>query len=271
MTITAPSENNNADNKPFCCTHCGNENYIKYGKNNEVDLLAFNPKNRNKIHVEITEHNITVNDLKESIERKFLNKNIMNDIYKRYFGSTKNIKRIYIVWWHRSGNKYKNKDIIENKLDIEILSYEDIFKNIPNETYSFQRKINSFLKTKIKKMVVPIQDISEDLVDYIFMIINNTTFAGWACILYSILTVVIYGIIMNISKVFSILSFISLTIFIYIWISLKRLLNDKYNFYKADIYIFIMILANILNCLAWRMKMSIMTKLMIIKVEVRLD
>lgn len=35
MSITAPNENKDAvDNKPFCCTHCGSENYIKYGKKN---------------------------------------------------------------------------------------------------------------------------------------------------------------------------------------------------------------------------------------------
>jgi len=35
MNITAPKENKEEmDNKPFCCTHCGSENYTKYGKKN---------------------------------------------------------------------------------------------------------------------------------------------------------------------------------------------------------------------------------------------
>jgi len=35
MSITTPDENKeDIDNKPFCCTHCGSESYIKYGKNN---------------------------------------------------------------------------------------------------------------------------------------------------------------------------------------------------------------------------------------------
>jgi transposase-like protein len=35
MNITAPKETiKEAVDKPFCCTHCGSENYIKYGKNN---------------------------------------------------------------------------------------------------------------------------------------------------------------------------------------------------------------------------------------------
>ena len=35
VAITTPNENIDAvDNKPFCCTHCGSEQYIKYGKKN---------------------------------------------------------------------------------------------------------------------------------------------------------------------------------------------------------------------------------------------
>ena len=35
MSITTPKESiKEAVDKPFCCTHCGSENYIRYGKNN---------------------------------------------------------------------------------------------------------------------------------------------------------------------------------------------------------------------------------------------
>ena len=39
MTIKAPNENiKEAVDKPFCCTHCGSENYIKYGKKNSKQV-----------------------------------------------------------------------------------------------------------------------------------------------------------------------------------------------------------------------------------------
>jgi transposase-like protein len=47
MSITAPCENKEeADNKPFCCTHCGNENYTKYGKKNGKQVYKCKDCNR---------------------------------------------------------------------------------------------------------------------------------------------------------------------------------------------------------------------------------
>jgi len=39
MNINTPNEQIKEDNdKPFCCTHCGSENYIKYGKENNKQM-----------------------------------------------------------------------------------------------------------------------------------------------------------------------------------------------------------------------------------------
>lgn len=39
MNINTPNGNKNLDaDKPFCCTHCGSENYIKYGKKNSKQV-----------------------------------------------------------------------------------------------------------------------------------------------------------------------------------------------------------------------------------------
>ncbi len=39
MNITAPNETIKIDaDKPFCCTHCGSENYIRYGKENNKQM-----------------------------------------------------------------------------------------------------------------------------------------------------------------------------------------------------------------------------------------
>ncbi len=47
MIITAPEENKEAiDNKPFYCTHCGSENYIKYGKNSHKQVYKCKDCNR---------------------------------------------------------------------------------------------------------------------------------------------------------------------------------------------------------------------------------
>ena len=47
MSITTPEENKESvDNKPFCCTHCGSENYIKYGKKNKKQQYMCKDCNR---------------------------------------------------------------------------------------------------------------------------------------------------------------------------------------------------------------------------------
>lgn len=47
MSITAPNENiKEAVDKPFCCTHCGSENYIKYGKKNDKQQYMCKDCNR---------------------------------------------------------------------------------------------------------------------------------------------------------------------------------------------------------------------------------
>ena len=38
MSITTPKEIKEASDKPFCCTHCGSESYIRYGKNNSKQV-----------------------------------------------------------------------------------------------------------------------------------------------------------------------------------------------------------------------------------------
>lgn len=47
MNITAPKEPiKEAVDKPFCCTHCGSENYIRYGKNNSKQVYKCKCCNR---------------------------------------------------------------------------------------------------------------------------------------------------------------------------------------------------------------------------------
>ena len=47
MSITAPKESiKEAVDKPFCCTHCGSENYIKYGKENDKQMFKCKDCNR---------------------------------------------------------------------------------------------------------------------------------------------------------------------------------------------------------------------------------
>jgi len=47
MNITTPKEEIIEDSdKPFCCTHCGSENYIKYGKKNGKQVYMCNDCNR---------------------------------------------------------------------------------------------------------------------------------------------------------------------------------------------------------------------------------
>ena len=47
MSITAPKESIKEDvDKPFCCTHCGSENYTKYGKKNDKQIYMCKDCNR---------------------------------------------------------------------------------------------------------------------------------------------------------------------------------------------------------------------------------
>jgi len=47
MSITAPKETKVEDvDKPFCCTHCGSENYTKYGKKNGKQIYMCKDCNR---------------------------------------------------------------------------------------------------------------------------------------------------------------------------------------------------------------------------------
>jgi len=47
MNITTPNKSIiEAVDKPFCCTHCGSENYIKYGKNNGKQIYKCRDCNR---------------------------------------------------------------------------------------------------------------------------------------------------------------------------------------------------------------------------------
>lgn len=56
--------------------------------------------------------------------------------------------------------------------ELGLLEPKDIFK-IQEKGYITERKINSFIKTKIKRVVVPIKDIPEDLREFIFQVTNN--------------------------------------------------------------------------------------------------
>jgi len=38
MITNTPSNNENVDVKPFCCKHCGSENFVKYGKENNKQM-----------------------------------------------------------------------------------------------------------------------------------------------------------------------------------------------------------------------------------------
>jgi len=99
---------------------------IRYGNNNEADLFGINPKTGEKIHIEITEQNKRLIEFKSLLEKKFNNK-YLKGLYKNHFGSSNKIKKIYLVWWHKSNNNYKNKRELEKKFGVEIISYEDIF------------------------------------------------------------------------------------------------------------------------------------------------
>ena len=72
--------------------------------------------------------------------------------------------------------------------------------------------------------------------------------AGWFCIVSAVVTFPIFIISFVISgeshSVSSILSFISLGLFIYIFYSLKRLLNEVFDFHLVDTYIMVMIWVN---------------------------
>jgi hypothetical protein len=75
--------------------------------------------------------------------------------------------------------------------------------------------------------------------------------AGWACIISAVTTLPLFVISFAVSAegrpVSSILDFISLGLFIYIFYSLKRILNEMFGFHLADAYIVVMIWVNVVG------------------------
>jgi len=103
---------------------------IRYGKGrgkNEIDFLGYNPKNGKKIHVEITEHPCTLNEIKKKIKTKFQNQ-YLDDIYQKYYGSINDIDKIFLVWWWYNDSQYKRKIEIEENYNLEIISHEKIYE-----------------------------------------------------------------------------------------------------------------------------------------------
>ena len=120
---------------------------IRYGRNNEADLFGVNPKTMKMIHVEITERRATWNEFINYIEKKFDNK-FTDKLYKEKFGTSRNIKKIYVVFWYHSDNNYKKKQELEEKFNIQIISFEDIFtyfKNRYPDKLGDTRKINHLI------------------------------------------------------------------------------------------------------------------------------
>jgi len=121
---------------------------ISYGKNNEIDLLGFNPKTRENIHVEVTETVPSVNGLKDLIKKKFENKYI-SDKYMKLLG-TKKVKRIYVLWWYRKkSSKWQNRSEIEKEYNIKLISFEEIFEFFEAElkdSWGEKNKIYSVIK-----------------------------------------------------------------------------------------------------------------------------
>ena len=100
---------------------------IHYGHNNEVDLLGIHPKNNEVIHIEITEQNYSANDLEDAIKRKFDNP-FIKDLYNEKFYTTDIPKKIFVIWGYKNKRKWIQQQKVGEKHNIEILSYEDIFK-----------------------------------------------------------------------------------------------------------------------------------------------
>ena len=121
---------------------------ISYGRNNEIDLLGFNPKTKENIHVEVTETVPSINDLKYLIEKKFEN-NYISDKYIELLG-TKKVKRIYVLWWYRKkSSKWQNRSEIEKKYDIKLISFEEIFEFFEaklKDSWGEKNKIYSVIK-----------------------------------------------------------------------------------------------------------------------------
>lgn len=121
---------------------------ISYGRNNEIDLLGFNPINNEQIHVEVTERVLSENEIKALIEKKFNNKYIPNE-YQRFLGS-KNVKRIYVLWWYRKGSKkWHNRKVIEDKHNIKLISFEEIFEFFEDklkDSWEEKNKVYSAIK-----------------------------------------------------------------------------------------------------------------------------
>jgi hypothetical protein len=78
--------------------------------------------------------------------------------------------------------------------------------------------------------------------------------AGWACIISAVTTLPLFIISFAATSegrpVSSILDFISLGLFIYIFYSLKRLLNEMFNFHLVDTYIMVMICGTVVFSIA---------------------
>lgn len=134
----------------------------------------------------------------------FNEKSIFNEVSKKFILKNQNIvlcfyqkqKEIpYLIWRLKLKSKiiktmalFSSKDIQgikkltkEDKIQIRkilanyelgIVNIKDIFA-LQEQTYIMERKINNFLKTKVKRFVIPLDKINENLVSSLFVLNNN--------------------------------------------------------------------------------------------------
>jgi len=56
--------------------------------------------------------------------------------------------------------------------ELRLIDINDIFR-LQEQTYILERKINNFIKTKVKRFVIPLNKINENLVNSLFELNNN--------------------------------------------------------------------------------------------------